>query len=435
MVGLDVRGQWWLPGAEQSAVHGRLVFSQEEGGELDLAGQLADPSEAGKGSGIYPLIHGLTDDGPHTLIDCYRLRASLSLAQPPRYETIRVNQIVRDAFYGPEDMVGGTAVAVGLARLAAWIGDTGFEEEWNHAASAAQSADSPVFRLVSFRLPELSARTADSRVVRLQHLLGIEGDGVSTRTLTQAFQLRVDAPHDSARVAVEILLDWASDLQDLVSVATGHTASFEFVHFFDPTGAGGAVDSGSGEVPLDFHAQWFAREDDGATRRRQLDLLFSFEQFGGIKGVARWLDVAARHRGALGRVMASRYMRSMFVSDRLLNCTAALESFDRDTIGYANSSLRTRLLRCAELAGAPFEALVGDVERWAVSVVVERDEVAHHFGRHVRKTGSTLYLSLSLYFLFVLCMLRESGASEQVVEAVPAHSEFRWLAPKVQAVI
>src|SRR5580704_10691728 len=101
----------------------------------------------------------------------------------------------------------------------------------------------------------------------------------------------------------------------------------------------------------------------------------------------------------------------MLVSDRLLNCTAALEGLDRKVSGHRNSKLKTRLTRCSSLAGQPFRELVGDIASWAEAVRLDRDDVAHNFGRRTRSSSiATYYLWESLYFLYILCVLQLCGS-------------------------
>jgi hypothetical protein len=181
---------------------------------------------------------------------------------------------------------------------------------------------------------------------------------------------------------------------------------------------------------------WNTQAEKPMRRLHEHDLLFTFEHIGGIDGVRRWMDAAARHRGGLGRVMGTRYAKEMFVSDRLLNCSAALEAFDRDSTKNTGSKFKTRLQRCAYLAGTPFTNLVGDVSRWAETIRLERDDVAHHFGRRMRTSGSeTYYLWQSLYWLYVICILRDGGAPEEVFDHLQRHGQYKWLIPQIRAVI
>ena len=124
--------------------------------------------------------------------------------------------------------------------------------------------------------------------------------------------------------------------------------------------------------------------------------------------------------------MASRCSPTMFVSDRLLNCAAALESLDRVATGLDNSKFKTRLTRCANLAGQPFFDLVGHIPSWTEDVRLARDDVAHNLGLRAKsESATTYYLWRSLYWLFVLCMLRLSEASEPVFVHLQTHSQFR----------
>lgn len=226
------------------------------------------------------------------------------------------------------------------------------------------------------------------------------------------------------------------DLQSLISIASCRTPEYNFVRFWHPDVERRLGDARTVPVAIEMFAQWTARSEKPPRRLHQYDLLFTFEQLGGMEGVGRWMDVAEQHRGGLGRVMGSNYAREMFVSDRLLNCAAGLEAFDRESTGYAASKFKTRLRRCIALAGAPFSSLVRDVGSWAEAVRLERDDVAHHFGRRMASTGSeTLYLWRSLYYLFVMCMLRTCGATDDLFAHLQKHAEYRWLLPRIQSAI
>lgn len=176
-----------------------------------------------------------------------------------------------------------------------------------------------------------------------------------------------------------------------------------------------------------------------SAERRSLhdqDFLFTFNGFDGMAGVGRWMNAAEKHRGSLGRAMASLYAETMFVSDRLLNCTAALEAFDRQNHNARNrSTLKNRLHRCASMAGDPFTDLVGNVNTWVKAVIIERDDVAHNLGLRARTSNTeTYYLWQSVYWLFVMCMLRECNAETTVFDRMPSYGPYRWLRSRIQRV-
>jgi hypothetical protein len=445
----EVRGQWWLPGRDDRRVPGILTFSPEEGAELTLFGSLRSIFEEGEHtekdgtvrisitqaalerSGNYPRLHGDGGGTAYTLQDCLRVRSSSTIVPGQGSETIRVTRILKGALFEKDEALEGTGISFGLTNLVDWIGETGISEEWREADSALE--DAPRFRIEAYEKPDRFATLANGGTVYLKHSVGITGDRMSDRSLTQGFHWRVNQPE---MVSMDDLQDLASDVQDLVSIATDRTASFESVRFWHPEVY--REMRGGDRMPeaIDLFVVWNTKAERPVRRLHEHNLLFTFEDLGGIDGVRRWMNAAARHRGGLGRVMATRYAKEMFVSDRLLNCSAALEAFDRDSTKAKGSNLKTRLERCATLAGDPFTNLVGDVSRWAETIRVERNDVAHHFGRRMRTSGSeTYYLWQSLYWLYVMCIMRDSGAPEEVFNHMQQHGQYRWLIPRIQAVI
>jgi hypothetical protein len=447
----EVRGEWWLPGRVERKVPGILTFSLQNGAELSLLGSLRSILEEGERSekdgvvrvsmtqaalgrsGHYPRIHGAVGNDPYTLEDCFRIRASNRILPGQGSETIRVTRILRGAFFEEDEALEATGISFGLTHLVDWIGETAISEEWNWREDGAPLEEMPRFRIEARKKPDRHVVAENGASVYLKHEIRIAGDGMSERTLTQGFHWRVDQPR---KVSMDDLLDLASDVQDLVSIATHRTAAFEFVRFWHPDVFQGRPKGKRLPKAIDLFVEWNAQADKPARRLYDHDLLFTFEQLGGIDGVGRWMGAADRHRGGLGRVMGSRYAKGMFVSDRLLNCAAAVEAFDRELTGTKQSSFKTRLRRCAALAGAPFTDLVGDVGRWAETIRLERDDIAHHFGRRMRSSGSdTYYLWRSLYWLFVICILRDSAAPQEVFGHMRQHSQYQWLVPRVQALI
>ncbi len=445
----EVQGEWWVPGRADRKVRGILKFSSEDGAELSLLGSLRSLFEEGERSeedgvvrvsmtedaleraGSYPRLHGDSGGTAYTLEDCFRVRSTNRFLGGQGSETIRVNRILRGASFEENEALEATGISFRLTYLVDWIAETSITEQWREDGGTPE--DVPRFRIEAREKPDRGAVLASGGSVYLKHRVGITGDGISDRALTQSFQWRVDQP---SLTNMDDLLDLASDVQDLVSIATHKTAAFESVSFWHPDVFRERSEGTQMPRAINLFGVWNTRAEKPARRLYEHDLLFTFEHLGGIEGVRRWMDTAARHRGGLGRVMASRYAKEMFVSDRLLNCSAALEAFDRDSTKHEWSKLKTRLGRCADLAGNPFTNLVGDVSRWVEAIRLERDEVAHHFGRRMRTSSTTIYyLWESLYWLYVICILRDSGAPEDVFEHLQRHGQYQRLIRRIQAVI
>lgn len=234
------------------------------------------------------------------------------------------------------------------------------------------------------------------------------GDHVTERGLRRDFQVRLEGD----RLDVEKYLEVITTFQDLVSIGTNRTATFEEFRFHHRD-----IVSERGEetlsVPIAYYAQWSNWETREPTPPNPHDLLFTLAGLGGVEAIQRWCSVALRHRGALGRVMATRYRSSRFVSDKLLNRAAALEALDRDTHNQDDRSFKQRMLRLAALAGDRFLDAIDDAESWATRFKDARVAAAHHSDRHADDAGHLdYYLAEVAYFLFVCCFLRLIEAND-----------------------
>jgi len=449
----EVRGHWWLPERADHKVPGILKFSADRGAELELLGSFRSLLELGERtegdgvvnvemtedalqlSGRYPRLHGQAEGKPYTLDDCFATGSSWPVFGEGGSQVINVGRILRGAIFERDEALEAIAVSFAITYLNHWLSETGITEQWNFGKDGAPLGEGiPEFRLEAFAKPDRKVTTGDGRTVTLQHRVGMEGDRIDRRSLTQSFYWRVDSA--GGKVPIDDALDWASDLQDLISICSHKAAGFEFVQFLHPDVYHQLPENRIIPVPIDMFAQWNVRSERPQPRLYGPDFLFTFEDFGGMEGIRRWMNVAEEHRTSLGRVAATRYARNMFVSDRLLNCTAALEGLDRTVTGHSNSKLKTRLTRCSSLAGQPFSELVGDIASWMEAVRLDRDDVAHHFGRRTRSSSiQTFYLWESLYFLYILCILRLCDSPEDVFTHVQEHAAYRQLAQRIRSVI
>jgi ApeA N-terminal domain 1 len=420
MENFEVRGHWWLPERPDHKVAGVLKFSAEHGAELELFGSLRSLLDLGDRterdgvtqvemtdnalelSARYPRVLGQADGKRFTLDDCFATHTSWAIFGGPSSQVLNVGRVLRGAFFETGEPIEASGVSFAVAYLNYWLTETGIVEKWNFSETGGPLAEGiPEFRLEAFAKPDRKVTIADGRTLTLQHRVGISGDRIAQRSITQSFDWRID--YSGGKISVEDVLDWASDLQDLISICSLEPAGFEFVQLWHPDVFHQSSEGREIPAPIDMFARWNVRSEESSKERRP-DFLFDFHDFGEMEGLRRWMEVAAEHRSSLGRVTATRYARGMFASDRLLNCAAALEGLDRTITALSNSKFKTRLTRCSSLAGEPFLELVGDVARWAEAVRLDRDDVAHHFGRRTRSSSiTTFYLWESLYFLYVLC--------------------------------
>jgi len=438
------KGEWWLPGRENEKVPGTLRHDADEGTSLDLLGALS-PSQSGghrlasvtgadvpRRSGTYPRIHGQVGGSAYTLDDCFRSQLRRSWPGEFMNEKIVVNKIYKGPWFDVDEPVQATRILVAMRHLAYWLGKTGLEQV-DGSMIAGQDLDAPRRPWSTQVACELDAETvalARGTTVSFSQTLRSAGDGVRELHLEQDFVLGIEV---LSPTSIEDLLEQVSDIRDLVSIGTQRTACYERITLQSPD----LVRSiGDREVPepVEFFANWLDRGTRSDKANVHLhEMLFTFEGLGGMDGVRRWAQVAAVHRTALVRVMATKYVGQMYVSDTLLNRVAALEAVDR-TRYKDRLSLRKRLERCADLAGRPFELLVGDPDSWTKKIVRQRDIVAHHLGR-LPDGSEHLFLADSAYWLFVMCMLRLADVPSAVFARIEKDRHIEWLAPRIQAVL
>ncbi len=447
----EVAGEWWLPEAPDRRVSGTLSVVADGRAELSLIGAFRRSEEAGEvsndgqvttvqfterslaASGLYPRIHGQAGSDAITLDDCFQTRRTGLFGGHLPTERIHVGRVLKGAWFASGEALSFHKAFVHLDWLAYWLMQSGLEESHEFKAGNEDGSEEHEATILKIRpIPDAKFDGPEGASFTLGQSYSVQGDRVTERVLKQDFYFAVARPET---VELSRLLDQISDLQDLVSIGTGRTAAFTRLVLKHPEVTRTINEGDTYELPIELHAQWNTRRDEGAKRPLSPhEMLFTLADLGGTEGLARWLEVASRYRSELGRVMSTRYAEGMYVSDRLLNCAAALEAYDRskygDDIWYVE-----RLKRCAVTAGDLFEALVGDTEKWARILKNSRNDVAHHNHRLDSASTAYLFLSHTAYWLFVLCLLRDSGAPGAVFERMQEHGQFNWLREQISQIV
>lgn len=440
---LDVLGEWWLPDQEDRRVAGSLRFDGTGGGQLELLEALRSPlAEAPKSrdgdavtthvtadaleqSGTYPRILGEADGKAFTLEDCFRTRLrNLLHARSP--ETVHVNQVLRGAWFEPDEALAATAARVEFRHLIYWLRWSGLVEHIHTGPSNGE----PWAELTAASVPELEVIAESGAVYTLTVSQFLQGDRIAGRGFSQTASVRISVDE---LASIRDLLELAGDLQSIVAIGLRPVPNLESVSFEHPDLA---VEDGRPPRMIDFIAQWADSEKETAERELpSTDVIFTLQDLGGASGLKRWIDTAAAHRVPLRRVMATRFRR-MIASDELINRAAALEALDRSSSGAKNSAMRTRLRRLVKEAGTPFANLVHDLDRWVDIFVARRDDAAHLLEANLASTGAEdVYLAESAYLLFAFCILRRADAPPLVYDRIQAHDSFGWLSDRMKPVI
>jgi hypothetical protein len=417
MPDLALQGHFHLPNQPDQQVPGILTFSTTEGGTLTLIGELP-PSDTEQSRVI-----GQTPGNIYTLEDCFETFGDRSKGK----QVLRVQRLVVGAAYAKDQPITADQASIQLASLTHWIqsagyGDTIQSDDRAERHSRWTITSDPIEPL-TISIPQGTLRLGQGR--------GMTGDGITSRTLTQTagFHLRFNNT-----LPLDDVIDLASDLQDLVSIGTDRPATFERFLLWHPDPQHELPDEPAASEPVEYLAQWRAQPSDHKHPPSEYDMAFTFRQLGGIDAIATWLDVAAKYRTMLGTVMSTSYADRMFVNDRLLERMAALEGFHRVRTGMDAPVLQSRLPDLTDLAGAPFEQLVGNVVAWRRRAAAERNNIAHHQGRFVHGSSGEMYVTAeAAYWLFVVCLLREMQAPQPVFDHLVRCPRFLWAKKRLTA--
>lgn len=446
---IDVQGVWWLPETPDHKVPGWLRYDMATGGELRLSGSLRPLewlesrrddvvvqrviAEPPRDLRTYPRIHGQSgrrlfhlEDSFQTSIEHYLCREDDSA------EKIHVNWLLTGAWFDGEDQVEFEKSVVRFQHLTDWVEHSGLETDYVN-----QDPDAPFVTARAKPLPPFRAPITEDCNLVLWQKLSTAGDGRNDVVLTQDWVLTISATETRP---LDYFTDRVSDFQDLLSIATGKIANIETFHFTHddvPLLSLGGTPMGNAKEKLAYYSRWSNR-DEHDDRLSPYSMLFTFEDLGGVAGVQRWMEFADSYRSELSRVMATRYNDQMFLEDRVTNCVAALESFDRTLRGdrHQGTHLVERLRRCVALAAAPFPDLLGgeSVDDWTARAKDHRHTLDHHLDAFRNDTGIVeRELGDQLFWLATLCFLRESQAPARLFEKIGKHTNFRWVADRARA--
>ena len=259
--------------------------------------------------------------------------------------------------------------------------------------------------------------------------------GVGTFVLTrptQTFYERINLTF-AASHSVEDTVSICSTIQDLVTIGLDAPSAIAKLSLSPSTQLKDSSRRTSEWIEL--YAQFTGADTEpDATPPHPAKMLFTFEDIGGLRGVAKWVQIARKYQAVIGALVNHWYVSQLYVDLRFFNAYTAAEALRRIQLGEQSINMDKELKVLAEQAGSTFAALVGDVDSWIKRVVQVRNNRVVHRGLHESAEGGLLYLlSESIYFLVVLCLLRECNVPADTLTKMQEHQRFRLLAKDLKA--
>ncbi|HWA67819.1 MAG TPA: HEPN domain-containing protein [Mycobacteriales bacterium] len=436
-------GMWWLPETPEAKVPGVLKIDERGSANLELIGCFKDmfaaPTSAGKPTpltssalakaGNYGRICGQSGTDAYTLDSCHRGRLSSALFNGIASEEVRVGRVYKGLWLDRDESASFDQADVRLQWLPFWLMESAIDENWTWEGEG--SARTHKMQINVKGLASRSCRPWKGWTVSLNHSAGLRGDSVTGRSVSQEyyFTARTTQPEQ-----VERLLNVLSDVQTLVAFGVNRTVGIERMTLRHPDVHPPDRPQRRYRTPIDFVVPWSYRDTDTAKRLTDHDMAFTFPQIGGMAGVRKFLHAATKHRSSLTRVIASSMAKDMFVSDQLLHRAASLEAFDRVRTNTRKKKIdfKDRLKSSVAYVGSPFTTLVRDTEKWATRITKERNDAAHTLGLG-SDAADQYFLARSLYWLYVLSILREANTPKAAFVHIGRNPEFEYVAERLTA--
>ena len=434
MQNLDVVGNFWLARKPGRRVAGRLTFNESDGLELNLIGSLHDPEEVlAQRTGpvirvpldeLYGLdsepvrILGETTNGDVTLDNCLRKSGKFPLIGTSRVpqEVYHSDVAFLGAHFGEGEPLVFNGFSLSIQTLEHWIGLSAVSIELDYDENSKQIEQ---VRIIDKPRGKLAAKTSLGDL-ELSFESVLVGDHISESTIRQKRALKL---RFSESRTLQDTLRVCTSLQDLVTIGIGAPVSINGISLM-----GNDTDRA-----INFVAQLIGAANQEENKPPHPgEMLFTFEAIGGLEGLAKWLDISDKYQLVIDALLSPQYRPPWYTEHRFFDAITAAETLARIRQREEHIN-RYKLKQLGHEAGPEFEALVGDVDQWTDLVWDARRDNLLQRGLREGKRLPLHLLADSLYFLVILCLLRECGVGDDTLANIQKHRKFRSLAEELRS--
>ena len=306
-----------------------------------------------------------------------------------------------------------------LRHLDSWIWRTGTVVDFS---AAEEGTGTGKVQITHNPLDKEVAPTAFGEL-ELIFAYGFNPDPFHTITLTQSAHL---GAHFSDSRTIQNILETCTALRNLLTIGVGAPAFVIEATLMRSDLRRDLGDGKTSPIPIGLYIPGLGDPNKAEVKNiHPSQMLFTFDDIGGLEGIARWVRTAGKFKTVIGSLLSHWYLPTIYTDNRFLNIIIAAEALERIRLNQQNINFSKGLEHLACYAGKPFESLVQDVKSWVNEVVRLRVNNLVHRGLHGDIEGPRIFwLSESLYFLVVLCLLRECGVAESTLSKITRHQRF-----------
>lgn len=423
---LNLEGIFWLESNPGDQVAGRLTFDNVNGAHLDLIGSLHQLEDSFDLPERAVRILGLAGGKELTLVDCFR--SNMSIQAPgilrEQYRPLRVLSGVQLGENQPLEFEGAR---LGLLHLDNWIQKTGTTID---TSPDEHSTGLRKIQITCTPLEKESVHTDDGEL-ELIFTYRFNSDPFRTTTLSQSAVLGVQF---SESRQLRSILETCNALRNLLTIGVGAPASVTEVSL---TRSNLTRELGNGKtspISIGLYNPGLGNSSQSEVKNiHPLEMLFTFDDIGGLQGVAAWLKTSAKFEPVIDSLLSHWYLPTIYADNRFLNIIIAAEALERIRLNQQHINFSEGLERLAHFAGDPFRSLIQDVKPWVNEINrVRQNHLVHRGLRGDMEFSRMHWLSESVYFLVVLCLLRECGVPEVVLSKIQQNRRFQHTAEQLR---
>lgn len=155
--------------------------------------------------------------------------------------------------------------------------------------------------------------------------------------------------------------------------------------------------------------------------------IFHFSDIGGLDGMARWIETSEKFRPVITLLKDARRNPMEHLDSNAIKNIIAAEIFAKIQSKTTKiTNFRRTLRSLAEYAGEPFIGSL-QADKWAQKVVILRKDLIHPVSARIVSPEESYWLSETIYYLLVLCLLKECGIPEGALTAIQKHGMLEWV--------
>lgn len=414
---LDVEGLFCPATDRDRQIAGRLTFDSQDGGRLRLIGSSFDILPVAVGIDSPIRLHGRTTTASYTLEGCFPIRNRYPFNRVPDV-VFNVPLILSTLLFEQDEELEFSSVQVSLRHLEPWLNTRKLSNRSLSAVTRPDGTRLAGHSSIAVTHPEIEAGQLLGGELNVAFDYDIAGDDFNSMTLSQRATVKFIP---AGALGLDELMEAMGPVQHLVSIAADRPSLYTDVRFEHPDLTEFLKEHPSHERHVELYTRLRGSGLMGeATSPEPKDMLFSYEDIGGVDGLVKWILLAQKYRVVLDPLLGHKYLATTFVGNRLADAAGAAEAFYLirygDDVG-AQSTLRTRMSALALHAGDSFCELIGDPDEWAEHVKSARTDIMHAGERITPRYNDAAYSALarSLYLLIVICLLRELDVGDDVI--------------------